>query len=62
MENILKSGNNSPIALDGLAEGMILTGIEAGTDASTVAGDSGTVAVVVPPGAEGDLEDQKSPG
>ncbi|KAI9237388.1 MAG: hypothetical protein BYD32DRAFT_461628 [Podila humilis] len=34
-------------------------GIE-GTDASTVAGDSGTVTVVGPPGAKGDLKDQKS--
>lgn len=56
MEKILESGNNSPVALDGLAEGMTLTGIEEGKDAGTVSGDSGTVTVVVPPGFEGDLK------
>lgn len=56
MEKILESENHSPVALDGLAEGMVLTGTDEGTDASTMAGDSGPVTVVVPPGAEGDLE------
>lgn len=55
MENILESGN-PPVALGGsVAEEMSSTGAE-GTDTSTVAGDSGTVKAVVPPGFEGDIE------
>ncbi|KAG0335236.1 hypothetical protein BG000_007687 [Podila horticola] len=56
MEKILESGS-PPVALDGsVSEAMSTTGAEDGTDASTVAGDSGTVTVVVPAGFEGDIE------
>ncbi|KAG0039200.1 hypothetical protein BGZ82_009240 [Podila clonocystis] len=56
MEKILENGN-PPVVLDGsVVEVMSSTGSEEGTDASTVAGDSGTVTVVVPPEFEGTLE------
>lgn len=55
MEKILESGS-PPVALDGsVSEAMSTTAAEDGTDASTVAGDSGTVTVVVPAGFEGDI-------